>query len=114
MKISKNILLSLAPILFATASHACDICGCYNPPVESGTGSILNHLNLSGAGQFTYFGTDRLNGQRVVNPVGEYMASSITQVVLGCNYNDRFGFQLNMPFIYRNYKRPYGDGIQYG
>jgi len=114
MKISKIILLSFAFVSISPLAGACDICGCYNPPLESGSGSILSHFNLSVAEQFTYFGTDQLDGREVRDTTGEYMNSSITQVVLGCNFNDRFGIQLNLPFIYRNYKRPYGDEIQYG
>jgi hypothetical protein len=65
--------------------------------------------------QFTHFGTDRLDGQRVDNPTGEYLNSSITQIVLGAAFlGDRFSLQANVPLIYRSFRRPVGFGIEHG
>jgi hypothetical protein len=56
--------------------------------------------------QFTRFGTAQVDGREVPNPVGQYENSSITQIVAGYQFNSRFELQLNVPLIYRNFKRP--------
>ena len=66
------------------------------------------------AEQFTYFGTLQLDGHEVANPTGQYEASSITQLLAGYNINDRFAVQLNLPLIYREFKRPEGFTIDHG
>ncbi len=43
-----------------------------------------------------------------------YENSSITQFVAGYTINDRFALQLNIPFIYRDFKRPEGFAIDRG
>src|SRR6185436_19219966 len=40
--------------------------------------------------------------------------SSITQLVGGYTINDRFALQLNLPLIYREFKRPEGFAIDRG
>jgi len=50
----------------------------------------------------------RENGQEVDNPTGQYMNSSITQFLVGYQVSEKFGLQLNVPYIRRSYKRPTG------
>lgn len=107
--------------LTAIASYACDICGCYTPQVEP-----IPHMQsltstswtagwfAAAAEQFTYFGTLQIDGREVKNPTGQYENSSITQLVAGYNINDRFALQLNVPLIYREFKRPEGFAIDRG
>lgn len=64
--------------------------------------------------QFTYFGTLQFNGEEVANPTGQYLASSISQLFAGYEINDRFALQLNLPVIYRDFKRPQGFAIDHG
>ena len=66
------------------------------------------------AEQFTYFGTAQLDGHEVSNPTGQYENSLITQLVAGYTLNDRFALQLNIPLIYREFKRPEGFAIDRG
>ena len=66
------------------------------------------------AEQFTRFGTVQIDGREVSNPTGQYEGSSITQLVAGYSINDRFAFQLNIPIIYREFKRPEGFAIDQG
>jgi len=66
------------------------------------------------AEQFTYFGTIQLDGNEVPNPTDQYLASSITQLVGGYTFNDRFALQINVPLIYRSFKRPEGFAIDRG
>ena len=64
--------------------------------------------------QFTRFGTLQLGGEEVANPTGQYLNSSITQIVAGYQINNRFALQINVPLIYREFKRPEGFEIQQG
>jgi hypothetical protein len=57
------------------------------------------------AEQFTHFGTIQVEGSEIANPAGQYLDSSIAQVFGGYNFNTRLGMQLNLPVIYRSYKR---------
>jgi hypothetical protein len=64
--------------------------------------------------QFTHFGTVLVDGHAASNPTGQYENSSITQVVAGYTFNDRFALQLNIPLIDREFKRPEGFAIDHG
>jgi len=64
--------------------------------------------------QFTRFATVQVDGHEVANPTGQYENSSITQIVAGCQINSRFALQLNVPLIYREFKRPEGFKIDRG
>ncbi len=120
MKISKLIFVST--ILVTVAARACDLCGCYTPQIETAHRAIdplLGSSAMTGlygavGEQFTHFGTMQYNGHEVENPTGQREESSITQVVAGYSFNSRFALQVNVPFIYRYYKRPEGFDIQRG
>ena len=87
---------------------ACDLCSIY-AATEAQGGS--GHGFFGGvAEQFTHFGTLQNEGRKVPNTFGQYIDSSVAQVFAGYNFNDRFGLQLNLPVIYRSFKRPPGGG----
>jgi hypothetical protein len=90
---------------------ACDICAVY-------TGFELQRTESGprfGIGeQFTRFGTLQQNGHEVDNPAGEYLESSITQLLFGYQFNRRFGLQLNLPIIHRGYRRRTAGGVENG
>src|SRR4029453_13532994 len=114
----------ILPILLAaglTNGHACGLCGCFTPQLnampqmqssdfpwwERGWyGAVSEH--------FTRFGTLQNNGNEVPNPTGQYLNSSITQLVSGYKITSRFALQINVPLIYREFKRPEGFEIQRG
>ena len=64
--------------------------------------------NSPGLGPF------RIGGTEVPNPTGQYENSSITQLVSGYQITSRFALQINVPLIYREFKRPEGFEIQQG
>jgi hypothetical protein len=108
-----SVLLCLA----APFTRACDLCGCYTPQVEAmPQGGMPEHLGVYGAiaEQFTYFGTVQIDGREIPNTVDQHLDSSITQLVAGYQFNDRFALQLNAPFIYRSFRRPEGFAIDEG
>ena len=97
----------LAPI----ATRACDVCGCYTPNQELNSEPFhprQGGFYLAAAEQYTFFGTTKFSGREVPNTADQYEQSSITQVIGGYNFNDRFGVQINAPLIDREYKRPAG------
>jgi len=65
---------------------------------------------LAVAEQFTHFGTLRNEGEKVGNP-GERIDSSITQIIAGYNFHERFGLQLTLPIISRDYRRIEGERL---
>jgi hypothetical protein len=50
------------------------------------------------------------DGHKVDNPSGQHLDSYITQFIVGYQFNDQFGAQLTIPYIYRSFKRPDGMG----
>jgi hypothetical protein len=108
-------------LLTGNASRACDLCSCYTPQVEAKpdmqpvtSTSWMAGVYAAIAEQFTYFGTLQIDGREIANPIGQYENSSITQLVAGYNISDRFALQLNLPLIYREFKRPEGFAIDRG
>ena len=114
MKSLKLILLSIVSLSAAAPAFACDLCGCYTPRLE--VVREKSYAFFAGVGeQFTHFGTVRVDGREVGNPTGQYLDSSNTQLVMGATFfENRFGVQLNVPLIYRSYKRPAGFDIERG
>ena len=55
----------------------------------------LSRTYFALAEQFTYFGTVQIDGREVPNPTGQYLDSSITQVVAGYSFTSRFALQIN-------------------
>ena len=115
MQLSKSLLLlPLLSLVPAASSFACDLCGCYTPTLEVAHERPYGFY-LGAAEQFTNFNTERLDGVKQPNPAGEYIHSSITQIVLGGTFFDnRAGLQLNVPLIYRSFRRQLGFDIDRG
>ncbi len=102
----------------AVRSRACDLCGCYTPQLNAmpGMESTPPFPWLAGwyaavGEQFTRFATLQLEGDEIANPTGQYLNSSITQLVAGYDISSRFALQINVPLIYREFKRPEGFQI---
>lgn len=66
------------------------------------------------SGQFTRFGTLRDGGKKVADEAGQFLDSSIMQVVAERRFGPRFGLQLNVPYIYRSFRRPAGMEVDEG
>src|ERR1044071_215349 len=100
-----NILkLVLVTAVCAQPVVACDFCAIYSATeARSGKGFFAG-----AAEQFTHFGTAQENGREVPNETGQYLDSSITQLLVGYNFSQRFGVQFNAPLIQRSFKRPEG------
>jgi hypothetical protein len=108
--------LTIALAIFPIATHACDLCGCYTPQLESmpkEKGSLTGFYTAV-AEQFTHFGSLQFEDREVANPTGQRLDSSITQFVVGYEINDRFALQFNAPLIFRDFRRPEGFAVDEG
>jgi hypothetical protein len=117
MKFLRLFLSLILIVTSATIAQACDLCGCYTPQLEAGQQENKFGIYAGIAEQFTHFGTDLLDGHEVANPTGEYLNSSITQLVIGTTLpvlDNRLGVQVSLPFIDRDFKRPDGFAIDRG
>lgn len=109
-------LLCLLTFFCSVHGRACDLCGCYTPQENTMAPETARLTGFYGAvaEQFTSFGTLQFEGHEVGNPTGQYLNSAITQLVAGYDLTSRFALQLNVPIIYRDFKRPEGFTIDRG
>jgi len=128
MKIRGAAFAFVGLLLVAAApADACDLCGCYTPQMETTLhAGPFDRADLalgqaSGSRfyaavseQFTHYGTLQFEGEEVANPTGQYLDSSITQLVGGYSFSSWFALQLNVPLIYRSFERPEGFAIDRG
>ena len=97
------------------SADACDLCGCFTPQVvEPQVQTTHPGFYVGVSEQFTHFGTLQFEGEEVPNSTGQYLDSSITQLFAGYEINERSALQLNLPMIYRDFKRPEGFSIDRG
>ncbi len=103
-------------VVFTVASTpallACDLCAVYS--AHESRGELGKGWYAGGAEQFTHFGTMQQDGRKVPNDLGQHLNSSISQLLIGYNLNERFGVQFNLPVIYRSFVRPDGFAIDRG
>jgi hypothetical protein len=95
----------------AGAAGACDLCAIYRATEAKASkpGFFVGVFE-----QYTRFGTLRDGGRKVENEAGQFLDSSITQFLVGYQFNDRFGVQLNVPYIHRSFKRAEGAAVDEG
>lgn len=100
----KRLLFTTSALLLAASARlaACDLCSCavINPILDPRDGFFLG-----AAEQFTHFGRVQLDGTRIDNDEDQKLDSSITQAVVGYRFNRTIAVQLNVPFIYRSFRR---------
>jgi hypothetical protein len=64
--------------------------------------------------QFTSFNTLRDGDKTLANENAEWLQSSITQLVVGYAIHPRFGLQLNVPLIAREFRRFHDGALEHG
>src|SRR4051812_2575045 len=98
--------VALLCVLFGVSAQACDLCAIYratNARGESASGFLLTVSE-----QFTPYRTFQREGELYHNnPTFEqaYLNTSLTHVVPTYNFNEQFGVSLNVPLIYRSFRR---------
>lgn len=108
----KNFAFAVLAVASAPSLLACDLCAVY--AASESRGELGKGLIIGGAEQFTHFGTLQQDGVEVPNGANQSLDSSITQVLLGYNFTERFGVQFNLPLIHRSFRRPEGGAIESG
>lgn len=98
------IVSLLSFLLSGLSAHACDLCAVYNV-VETQQGEE-GSLRTGLAHQFTYYESN-FSGH---NQPSHELTSNITQVFGSYNLSSKLALQLNLPLIYRDYRR-IKDGI---
>lgn len=86
-----------------TTASACELCAIYN--ANSASGQSAGGWLLSLSEQFVPFRTLQFEGNEFSMSNPDYLASSITHVVPTYNFSSRFGLSLNLPTVYRSFKR---------
>src|ERR1043165_3527471 len=99
--------------------YAVFLAACAPPPAACECGASFSRAEAQGgsgarfygcvAEQFPEFGSVYEEGHKVASE-GQYIDSSVSQLVAGYNFNNRFSVQLNLPVIYR----AYGSDAQHG
>lgn len=103
-------VLLVSAIGLCTRACACDLCAIYTgiEQRESRTGFFAGL-----AEQYSDYESWQREGQKVPNP-GERLHSFITQLVAGYNFTPRFGLQLNVPLVAREFRRQEAGGFVRG
>ncbi len=125
----KTSLFSILFLAATVSARACDSCGCelcepgllgniYKSALAGGTSPFAldgigeqqrqSYVFAGVAEQYTAYHSFRDSGAKVANPGNEYFDSSITQFLIGYQFNDRLTLQLNIPYVYRDYQRLVG------
>jgi hypothetical protein len=111
MKILKSFAFLFLVGAGAQSLMACDICGCFDPNGVCGmsagpSSKFITEIEKGFIGgvaeQYTHFGTLQEEGHRIASH-GEFINSSVSQIFGLYNFNKRFGLQLNVPIIYREW-----------
>lgn len=106
---------SVSPFAFLLAlasTRACDTCAIYT--ASQAEGESTTGFFTGAAYQFTDFDHVRVSGREIHDPSGQYLHSSIEQWMAGYNITPALSVQLNVPYIYRSYRRPEGFSIDKG
>jgi len=98
--------------LSGSPAGACDLCAVYRSLEAKSTNP---GFNIGLFEQFTHFGTMQQDGHKVDNPAGQSLDSSTTQFIVGYQFGEQFGLQLNIPYLHRSFRRPTETGsIEHG
>lgn len=108
----KYSVLTLLAGALTQPLFACDICAVYS--ANESQGDVGKGFFAGAAEQFTHFATLQEDGNQIPNDLNQRLNSSITQLLLGYNFTERFGMQFNLPLIYRSFSRPEGLEIDKG
>lgn len=105
---------ALSTIVLSTLSapaFACDLCSVYTAQLADGQGADGWFVGI--AEQYTRYDQLRDEGHRIPDG-GQYLKSSVTQLLLGYGINDRWSVQANLPYIDRQFRRAEGEGFERG
>ena len=105
---TQTLTLALLAGALASSALACDLCSIYS--AAQAHGELGKGFFVGAASQFTHYGTIQTDGVKTPNDLPQHLDSSVSQLVAGYNFTERFGMQFNLPAIHRSFQRPDGAG----
>lgn len=90
---------------------ACDLCSVYTAQLADGQGADGWYVGL--AEQYTRYDELREGNDRIPDG-GQFLKSSITQLLIGYGIDSRWTLQASLPYIDRRFKRPEGGVFERG
>lgn len=108
MKLFLKIILLLL-FLSPTVTFACDLCGCFIP-----RDTMIRGFQFGVAEQYSDFATLQFDSHTVPNPDDQKLNSWNTQFYGNYHFNEKFALQMNIPVLYKPFRRPEEGEIQNG
>ncbi len=99
---SRRGLGFVAGLALVPAISACDLCAIYR--ATDARGEFTPGSTWSVSEQFTRYGTEQFNGVEFVRTNPDQLDRSVTHLVAGWNFSERFGVSLNLPVIQESYR----------
>lgn len=105
------LAVTAAGLATAAGAYACDLCSVYTAVAleEAKTGP-----RVGVATQFSSLKSLQDKGDEVDNPVGEMLRSTVTQFIVGYNFNPTWSVQASVPWIERRYRQATMEGSTTG
>ena len=98
-------------LVTVSSALACDLCPCEFEPLSL-DGGLRWHAGIRE--QYTDMSRLQNSGHGIANPAGQYLHSSITQLIAGYDFTPKFGATLNIPYIHRTFRRAAEGAIESG
>ena len=105
------LAVTAAGLATAAGAYACDLCSVYTTVAME---QIKAGPRVGLATQFSSFKSLREAGEEVDNDAGEMLRSSITQLLVGYNFNTSWGVQASVPWIERRFRQETETGTTSG
>jgi hypothetical protein len=105
------LAVTAAGLATAAGAYACDLCSVYTTVAME---QIKTGPRVGLATQFSSFKSLREAGEEVDNDAGEMLRSSITQLLVGYNFNPSWGVQASVPWIERRFRQETETGTTNG
>src|ERR1043165_4707485 len=101
---------SIVALALAVSAPAwsCDLCAVYSAAEAQGQ---AQGVFVALSEQFTRYDQLRDQGHRIDADAGQYLDSSVTQLVFGYGLSEDWSVQLAVPYIQRWFRRPEHGGM---
>jgi hypothetical protein len=104
--VRRRLLTLLAAGCLAALARPGTACDLHSLRTASAIEDDTPGWRLGLAGQWTHYGTLQDGDDEIGNPDDQFLNSSITQVVAGYRFTERFAAEVRLPLIRRHFQRP--------
>lgn len=105
------LAVTAAGLATAAGAYACDLCSVYTTVAME---QVKGGPRVGLATQFSSYKSLQEAGEEVDNHAGEMLRSSITQLLVGYNFNSSWGVQASVPWIERRFRQETETGTTSG